>query len=85
MSDAEAQRFVHAAQARLDFHRSQAQVRRRQLGIAPRTVHKYKAMGNNGIQNNAELMTFALRHRLLHVAEVGGNLASLSTTVVISA
>jgi DNA-binding NarL/FixJ family response regulator len=53
----------------------------RELGIAPRTVafHKYKAMGNNGIQNNAELMTFALRHRLLPAAEVGGNLASLSS------
>jgi DNA-binding NarL/FixJ family response regulator len=53
----------------------------RELGIAPRTVafHKYKAMGNNGIQNNAELMTFALRHRLLPVAEVDGNLASLSS------
>jgi DNA-binding NarL/FixJ family response regulator len=41
----------------------------RELGIAPRTVafHKYKAMENNGLQNNAELMAFALRHRLLPV------------------
>lgn len=41
----------------------------RELGIAPRTVafHKYKAMENNGLQNNAELMEFALRHRLLPV------------------
>jgi DNA-binding NarL/FixJ family response regulator len=52
----------------------------RELGISPRTVafHKYKAMENNGIRNNAELVTFALRHRLLQVTRVARSLASLS-------
>jgi DNA-binding NarL/FixJ family response regulator len=38
-----------------------------ELGISVRTVafHKYKAMGNNGLQNNADLMAFALRHGLI--------------------
>jgi len=51
----------------------------RELGITPRTVafHKYKAMENNGLQNNAELVSFALRHGLLPVVQVAGNLASL--------
>lgn len=58
----------------------------RELGIAPRTVafHKYKAMENNGIQNNAELVTFALRHRLLPVARVARSLASLGCLLAAS-
>ena len=39
----------------------------RNLGIAPRTVafHKYRAMEQLGLSTNAELIDFAMRHRLL--------------------
>lgn len=39
----------------------------RDLGITPRTVafHKYRAMEQLGLRNNAELIDFAVRHRLL--------------------
>jgi DNA-binding CsgD family transcriptional regulator len=39
----------------------------RLLSITPRTVafHKYKAMELNGLRNNAELISFAVRHGLL--------------------
>jgi len=39
----------------------------RRLGITPRTVafHKYRAMEDLGLQNNEELVEFAIRHGLL--------------------
>lgn len=39
----------------------------RLLGITPRTAayHKYKAMETHGIRSNAELLVFAMRHRLV--------------------
>jgi DNA-binding NarL/FixJ family response regulator len=39
----------------------------RRLGITPRTVafHKYRAMEALGLKGNAELVDFAIRHRLL--------------------
>jgi DNA-binding CsgD family transcriptional regulator len=51
----------------------------RELGITPRTVafHKYNAMGNNGLQSNAELVSFALRHGLLPLVPRASNLAGI--------
>lgn len=39
----------------------------RKLGISPRTVafHKYKSMEVNGLRNNADLIRFALSHKIL--------------------
>jgi DNA-binding NarL/FixJ family response regulator len=43
----------------------------RELGITPRTVafHKYNAMAANGLRNNADLIVFALRHKILPPAK----------------
>lgn len=45
----------------------------RKLGITARTVafHKYKAMETLGLKDNAQLMDFALRHKLLVTDEPG--------------